>query len=199
MHIGLSSGQCKPLYCQGYQVGLVRKDVEAAIEPFTDVFSISTSQIDIMPMYNHVAQTKSTFEEISKNIDNVLQSLRDSPDHDFLALKGWRNECYNIRPSFSSPPLFKMERSATCKITSSNMSRSFSLHILLLPLLFTNSTLHIFFATGMFGLRQYGVDINGYVKDPEKGLCVWMQRRSISKPTWPDKWDNFVCDQKLKP
>ena len=125
MHIGLSSGQCKPLYCQGYQVGLVRKDVEEAIEPFKDVFSISTSQIDIMPMYNHVAQTKSTFEEISKNIDNVLQSLRDSPDHDFLALKGWRNECYNIRPSFSSPPLFKMERSATCKITSSNMSRSF--------------------------------------------------------------------------
>ena len=125
MHIGLSSGQCKPLYCQGYQVGLVRKDVEEAIKPFKDVFSISTSQIDIMPTYNHVAQTKSTFEEISKNIDNVLQSLRDSPDHDFLALKGWRNECYNVRPSFSSPPLFKMERSATCKITSSNMSRSF--------------------------------------------------------------------------
>ena len=45
----------------------------------------------------------------------------------------------------------------------------------------------------MFGLRQYGVDINGYVNDPEKGLCVWMQRRSVSKPTWPGKWDNFVC------
>ena len=130
MHIGLSSGQCKPLYCQGYQVGLVRKDVEEAIEPFKDVFSISKSQIDIMPMYNHVAQTKSTFEEISKNIDNVLQSLRDSPDHDFLALKGWRNECYNIRPSFSSPPLFKMERSATCKITSSNISISFLVTLL---------------------------------------------------------------------
>ena len=145
MHIGLSSGQCKPLYCQGYQVGLVRNDVEEAIEPFKDVFSISTSQIDIMPMYNHVAQTKSTFEEISKNIDNVLQSLRDSPDHDFLALKGWRNECYNIRPSFSSPPLFKMERSATCKITSSNMSRRFFVTLdIILPLLFTNSTLHIF-------------------------------------------------------
>ena len=44
----------------------------------------------------------------------------------------------------------------------------------------------------MFGLRQYGVDINGYVNDPEKGLCVWMQRRSVSKPTWPGRWDNFV-------
>ena len=44
----------------------------------------------------------------------------------------------------------------------------------------------------MFGLRQYGVDINGYVMDPERGLCVWMQKRSITKPTWPGKWDNFV-------
>ena len=51
--------------------------------------------------------------------------------------------------------------------------------------------------SGMFGLRQYGVDINGYVNDPEKGLCVWMQRRSVSKPTWPGKWDNFVSNISL--
>ena len=48
------------------------------------------------------------------------------------------------------------------------------------------------FGIGMFGLRQYGVDINGYVMDPENGLSIWMQKRSISKPTWPGKWDNFV-------
>ena len=44
----------------------------------------------------------------------------------------------------------------------------------------------------LFGVRQYGVDINGYVRDPEKGLMVWIQKRSASKPTWPGKWDNFV-------
>ena len=41
-------------------------------------------------------------------------------------------------------------------------------------------------------MRQYGVDINGYVRDPQKGLMVWIQKRSANKPTWPDKWDNFV-------
>ncbi|XP_040564357.1 uncharacterized protein [Lepeophtheirus salmonis] len=47
-------------------------------------------------------------------------------------------------------------------------------------------------ATCLFGLRQYGVDINGYVKHPEKGMCLWFQKRSHNKPTWPGRWDNFV-------
>ena len=64
--------------------------------------------------------------------------------------------------------------------------------MLKLILLFGLHILSIY--SGMFGLRQYGVDINGYVNDPEKGLCVWMQRRSVSKPTWPGKWDNFVSE-----
>ena len=44
----------------------------------------------------------------------------------------------------------------------------------------------------MFGFRQYGIDINGYVNHPDLGLCVWLQKRSSTKPTWPGKWDNFV-------
>ncbi|KAJ4439714.1 hypothetical protein ANN_07842 [Periplaneta americana] len=44
----------------------------------------------------------------------------------------------------------------------------------------------------LFGIRNYGVDINGYVMDPEKGLCIWLQRRSATKQTWPGKWDNMV-------
>ena len=45
---------------------------------------------------------------------------------------------------------------------------------------------------GLFGIKQYGVDINGFVHHPENGLCVWMQRRSKTKQTWPGKLDNFV-------
>ena len=93
----------------------MRKDVEDAIKPFEDVFSISATQIDILSKHETNTQSRSTFDEISANIDVVLRSLRDSPNHDFVALKGWRDECYNIRPEFSAPPLFKMERSATCK------------------------------------------------------------------------------------
>nr|CAD7578877.1 unnamed protein product [Timema californicum] len=47
-------------------------------------------------------------------------------------------------------------------------------------------------ATCLFGIRNYGVDINGYVMDPERGLCIWLQRRSPTKETWPGKWDNMV-------
>ena len=52
-------------------------------------------------------------------------------------------------------------------------------------------------ATCLFGLRQYGVDINGYVVDENGDISVWMQRRSISKPTWPGKLDNFVSNMDI--
>ncbi|KAH8272164.1 hypothetical protein KR018_004490, partial [Drosophila ironensis] len=47
-------------------------------------------------------------------------------------------------------------------------------------------------ATPLFGVRKYGVDINGYVRHPTQGLCIWLQQRSNTKETWPGKWDNMV-------
>lgn len=47
-------------------------------------------------------------------------------------------------------------------------------------------------ATCLFGVRNYGVEINGYVRHPTKGLCIWLQQRSDTKQTWPGKWDNMV-------
>lgn len=46
--------------------------------------------------------------------------------------------------------------------------------------------------SGLFGICNYGVDINGYTKDPVKGLCIWLQRRSRTKQRWPGRWDNMV-------
>jgi len=35
---------------------------------------------------------------------------------DYLALKGWREECYDVSfKALDEKPLFKMERAATCK------------------------------------------------------------------------------------
>jgi 8-oxo-dGTP pyrophosphatase MutT (NUDIX family) len=48
------------------------------------------------------------------------------------------------------------------------------------------------FIAGLFGIRQYGVDINGYVRCPERGVCVWLQKRAATKQTWPGKLDNMV-------
>ncbi|XP_015114713.1 uncharacterized protein YJR142W [Diachasma alloeum] len=47
-------------------------------------------------------------------------------------------------------------------------------------------------ATSLFGIRKYGVDINGYVMDPVKGLSIWLQKRSPTKQTWPGYWDNMI-------
>jgi hypothetical protein len=51
--------------------------------------------------------------------------------------------------------------------------------------------IHCFFSA-LFGFHQYGVDINGYVNHPDQGKCLWMQRRSKTKETWPGRLDTFV-------
>ncbi len=83
-------------------------------------------------------ESLSTYERRSDAIDQCLRKMRDSRTgakffdskiydentefvklivSDLLALRGWRDECYEVRPPprFDSPPLFKMERAATCE------------------------------------------------------------------------------------
>ena len=36
-------------------------------------------------------------------------------------------------------------------------------------------------AAPLFGVRQYGVHINGFVRHSGLGLCLWLQRRSQHK------------------
>jgi hypothetical protein len=43
-----------------------------------------------------------------------------------------------------------------------------------------------------FGLRAFGVHLNGLVEGP-KGLRVWVARRSLDKPTAPGKLDHIVA------
>jgi len=47
-------------------------------------------------------------------------------------------------------------------------------------------------ATPLLGLRAYGVHITGWVRHSSLGRCVWLQRRSSTKQTYPGKLDNFV-------
>jgi len=47
-------------------------------------------------------------------------------------------------------------------------------------------------ASPLFGMRKYGVQITGYVNHSVLGLSVWFQKRSATKPTWPNMMDNFV-------
>lgn len=47
-------------------------------------------------------------------------------------------------------------------------------------------------ATCLFGICNYGVTLNGFVRHPQQGLCLWFQQRADTKQTWPGKWDNMV-------
>lgn len=47
-------------------------------------------------------------------------------------------------------------------------------------------------ATCLFGLKRYGVHINGFVRRPDGSMSVWFQRRAANKETFPNKVDNMV-------
>lgn len=36
-------------------------------------------------------------------------------------------------------------------------------------------------ATCLFGIRNFGVEINGYIRCPVRGMCIWLQQRSATK------------------
>nr|CAD7267011.1 unnamed protein product [Timema shepardi] len=146
----IHKGDCRPFIVEGHQVGLVRPDVMCELLRYPDIFHVQPDGVELNPAFRDYA-------ERSAKVEAFLKECR--ANNLFVALKGWRDECYEVRPMFSEDSLLKMDRSATC----------------------------------LFGIRNYGVDINGYVMDPERGLCIWLQRRSPTKETWPGKWDNMVC------
>ncbi|XP_065210409.1 uncharacterized protein LOC135838629 [Planococcus citri] len=145
----LNKNQCHPFVVNGTQVGLIRSDILKHLLQYPNVFRLHFDNVILNPAFK-------TYDERTKNVDAVLRDLRSK--NALITLKGWRDEDFEVRSSFSSESLFKMDRSATC----------------------------------LFGICNYGVDINGYVNDPEKGLCIWLQKRSLTKQRWPGKWDNMV-------
>lgn len=52
------------------------------------------------------------YAERSARVEEVLREWRAGGK--FITLRGWREECYEVRAQFNTPPLFKMDRSATC-------------------------------------------------------------------------------------
>ncbi|KAH9496342.1 hypothetical protein Btru_010658 [Bulinus truncatus] len=46
---------------------------------------------------------------------------------------------------------------------------------------------------GLFGTIQYGVHVNGYVKDEGGEVKLWLGKRSKTKPTFPNMYDNMCA------
>ena len=45
---------------------------------------------------------------------------------------------------------------------------------------------------GLFGVKRYGVHINGYCRDESGEVRMWLSRRSPTKQTYPGLLDNLV-------
>ncbi|KAF7287369.1 uncharacterized protein LOC143191046 [Rhynchophorus ferrugineus] len=146
---GFHSSECKPFVVEGYQVGLIRPDVMKELIHFPEVFHVTPGCVELNPAFRD-------YQERSVKVNEVLKELRKK--NTFITLKGWRDECYEVKAEFNTTSLLKMDRSATC----------------------------------LFGIRNYGVTINGYVRHPQQGQCLWFQKRASTKQTWPGKWDNMV-------
>lgn len=140
-----------PLVCDNVTVGLVSPEVVSKLQRFSAVFRIAEDRLSF------VSEVDSGVMARTRALDSVMRELRDRGMFS-SALRGWRDECYEIRNRFQDPALFSLERAAS-------------------PLL---------------GVRKYGIQINGYVRHSGLGLCLWLQKRSVLKPTWPGMMDNFV-------
>ena len=78
------------------------------LERFPEVFRFSANRKQI-----RVAEELDTAEKRTEAVDKCLRKLRS--DCDFVALRGWRDEFYDIKVNYAGKTLFKMERSATCE------------------------------------------------------------------------------------
>ncbi|XP_044755640.1 nudix hydrolase 24, chloroplastic-like isoform X2 [Coccinella septempunctata] len=102
---GLATGECKPFIVEGIQVGLIRPDVLQQLLNFPEVFSVTSEYVELNPAFRN-------YEERTIKVDEVLRKLHS--DQKFVTLKGWRNECYEVKRHFSSSSLLQMDRCATC-------------------------------------------------------------------------------------
>jgi len=98
---------CRPFLIAGKQVGLIKPNVLEVVLQHPEVFCLdpASGNVSMHPLLT-------TYEERSVKIHNILSQWRDKSL--FHTLKGWRNECYEVKAGFADPPLLKMERAATC-------------------------------------------------------------------------------------
>jgi len=69
------------------------------------VFQVHPEYVQLNPAFRD-------YTERSARVDEVLREWMAGGK--FVTLRGWREECYEVRAQFNTQPLFKMDRSATC-------------------------------------------------------------------------------------
>ncbi|CAG0915422.1 unnamed protein product [Notodromas monacha] len=159
-HTGMFKNWTPVIVC-GQHSGFVTPEMKAVVKNFPELFSVNEHSVELNRKF-------STCEERSLAVGKFIETLRKQRkpgDPFYKAFDYWRNEVYDVWGSKHDVPLLQMERSCMWVLQSA------------------------LGCVGLLGFRHYAVFLNGFVRHPERGLCVWFQKRALSKTTWPGKWD----------
>ncbi|XP_051856796.1 uncharacterized protein LOC127564353 [Antechinus flavipes] len=150
---GSSSFQGLPLVIEGQQVGLVGPAVARELQAFPDVFVEVAGRLEL--------RGGRCPKERTEAVAKVLAQLR--AEGCLVRLARWRDEAYEVRPSFGAPALLNVERAAAPLLGI----LQFGAHL--------NAFVH----------RQD--DGTG-----SRQMLMWLARRSPHKATYPGLLDNLV-------
>lgn len=93
-------GRYLPFRVDGIRLGRIEKRIAERLRGIEGVFRVTADAVDLAPGL-------SGFDDRTRAVAGALAVLRDEG-----LIKGWRDEPYPVAPSFSSPPLFVVERAA---------------------------------------------------------------------------------------
>ncbi|OWF55738.1 nudix hydrolase 20, chloroplastic-like [Mizuhopecten yessoensis] len=110
---GSSRSECRPFLVGNRQVGLIHQDVWNHLLHYPDVFVVSALEESKTSNRNSLT-LNAEYKTAAERSDAVAKVLEDLRQKDiFISLKGWRDETYDVKATFTDMPLLAMERSAT--------------------------------------------------------------------------------------
>jgi len=92
------------LICGQNRVGTLSPAVVTEMRSYPDIFELESTHVSFQ-------KDLTTYSSISTALAKFLEDMKAK--NIFNTLKGWRNECYEVRTKFSNQPVFKVERCAT--------------------------------------------------------------------------------------
>ncbi|XP_016282607.1 uncharacterized protein LOC100032319 isoform X4 [Monodelphis domestica] len=152
---GSSAFRCLPLMVEGQQVGLVVPAVARELRAFPEVFVEAAGCLEL--------RGGRCPEERTEAVAQVLARLR--AEGRLARLAQWRDEAYEVRPSFGAPALLRVERAAAP----------------LLGILQFGAHLNAFVQRPAEGGEPASWETR-----------MWLARRSPHKATYPGLLDNLV-------
>ncbi|XP_051760564.1 thiamin pyrophosphokinase 2 isoform X2 [Ctenopharyngodon idella] len=161
---GSSLESCLRFEVAGEQVGWIPPKVASILGRFPSVFRPYGSAITF-------CSSVDTFESRSVAVDEVLQELRREAS--FTCLIGWRDETLIL--SYLSECISFQQYAVMPRYCDP-------------PLMYMERA-----ATSLFGVKRYGVHVNGYTRDSSGNLNMWLARRSLTKQTYPGRLDNMAA------